>query len=881
MVMLRLLLFCAFLLPLAAQPGLEGWVRSPDGAPVPEARIELRTAAGALLESVLSGEDGKFTFLQGAPGMRLVIRKEGFSVLEAPASRGAEFVLRPEALAMSVTVTARAGLLETTADAAQLVWQSGRDAGDAMLPPTVGHQLEQAPGILVQQTTAGQVSPFLRGLTGYHVVQLVDGVRFNNSTFRSGPNQYLAFFEPSQAERVEAMLGPSGAQYGSDGLGGTIQLLTPAADFASGARWQRHGFLQAGGESADWSASGQAEASLARDWLWLLGGAHGARHQDLRAGGGLDSHHVFRRLLGLDAQQVRALTGSRLQETAWSRAGVYGKAAARLGARTLVTGWLQHSEVGGVRGYKDLWGGLGRMQSAFRPQTLDFGYARWERFGGQWWDSIGAGLSWNRMRDGSVRQGLRLADPVVVDESRVRVLGLQTQAQRRLGRHTAAGLQAEWYQERIGASRFVNSAPARPLYPAASYRTGGLAAHGYSELASRRLRLGYGARWTSVRFRSQAAPRFGVPESDLGFSQWTWNGSAVWRVAPQWALHAASGLGFRAPNLNDLGALGLNDLGYEIPVRDALGWQPLLATDSSEAAVSKGALLRDLVPERLNNVEAGWRGAWAGFEARAQVFFARLEDPIVRRTLLFDAARVPDSLAGIPVTRLPQTPQQAAQGVVAVSTPFDPRAVKAFVNDGLAEYRGVETLFRWRVNSRWSARGAYSFLAGNDLQPHRPVRRLPPQAGHLALRRDSGRRWWAEASLLASGAQRRLSGGDLDDERIGAAFSRRDIRSFFTAGRMQPFLDAQGRFIPTGETAEQAALRVLPLSRAAADTQRVPLFTATPGWARLDLRAGWTVSEFWLLQAGVSNLFDRNFRVHGSGVDAPGRSFLVQVVRRW
>jgi outer membrane receptor protein involved in Fe transport len=233
------------------------------------------------------------------------------------------------------------------------------------------------------------------------------------------------------------------------------------------------------------------------------------------------------------------------------------------------------------------------------------------------------------------------------------------------------------------------------------------------------------------------------------------------------------------------------------------------------------------------------------------------------------------------VRPLPQTPQQAAQGVVTVATPFDSRAVKAFVNDGRTDYRGVESLFRWRMSSRWSARGAYSFIAGNDLDPHRPVRRLPPQSGHLAVRHESGRRWWAEAGVLASGAQRRLSGGDLDDERIGAARSRNDIRAFLAGARVGEFLDPQGRFQPTGESVEQIVARVLPPGLGISDSQRVPLYTATPGWARFDLRGGWNAGEFWVISAGISNLFDRNFRVHGSGVDAPGRSLLLQVMRRW
>jgi len=813
--------------------------------------------------------------------MRLVVESEGFARVERRATGGDEIRLEPSALSTIVTVTARAGALEEARDAAPLVWQRQRRDEAGRSAPTAGHLLEEAPGVLVQQTTPGQVSPFLRGLTGYHVVHLVDGVRFNNSTFRSGPNQYLAFFEPSQAERIEAMLGPSGTQYGSDGLGGTVQLLTPAAEFTAGNGWQWHGFLQAGGETADWSSTGQAEASAGRGPLWLLGGAHGARHQDLRAGRGLDSHHVFRRLLGLDLEMIRDLTGGRLQDTAWSRAGVYGKAAWRIGTRGLITGWYQRSAILGVRGYKDLWGGLGRLQSDFRPQQLDFGYARWERFGG-FFDSVSARASWNRMLDGSVHQGLRAGDVVVQDENEVRVLGWQGQALRRAGRHSSLGVQGEWYGERIAASRHQGLSPARPLYPDGStYRTAAVAAHGSTELLSRSVRLGYGARWTNVRFRAGESARFGVPAASLRFSQWTWNGSAVWRAAHGWGLHAAAGLGFRAPNLNDLGAIGLNDLGYEIPVRDALPWRPLLATNASEAALSKGVSARSLVPETLRNIEAGWQGTWSRFEARLQVFAARLQDPIVRRTLLFDAARVPDSLGGIPVRPLPQTPQQAAQGVVTVATPFDSRAVKAFVNDGRTDYRGVESLFRWRMSSRWSARGAYSFIAGNDLDPHRPVRRLPPQSGHVALRHDAARRWWAEASLLAAGPQRRLSGGDLDDERIGAARSRNDIRAFLAGARAGEFLDAQGRFRPTGESAEQIVARVLPPGLGISDSQRVPLYTATPGWARFDLRGGMNAGEFWVISAGISNLFDRNFRVHGSGIDAPGRSFLCQIMRRW
>lgn len=47
--------------------------------------------------------------------------------------------------------------------------------------------------IQLQQTSQGQISPYLGGFTGNQVDQTINGVRFNNSLFRTGPNQYFSW----------------------------------------------------------------------------------------------------------------------------------------------------------------------------------------------------------------------------------------------------------------------------------------------------------------------------------------------------------------------------------------------------------------------------------------------------------------------------------------------------------------------------------------------------------------------------------------------------------------------------------------------------------------------------------------------------------------
>jgi len=95
---------------------------------------------------------------------------------------------------------------------------------------TMPEALRDLPAVMVQKTSHGQGSPYIRGFTGFHNLLLIDGIRLNNSVFRNGPNQYWNTVDPFTIDRLEVIKGPNSVLYGSDAIGGTINAITKNPD---------------------------------------------------------------------------------------------------------------------------------------------------------------------------------------------------------------------------------------------------------------------------------------------------------------------------------------------------------------------------------------------------------------------------------------------------------------------------------------------------------------------------------------------------------------------------------------------------------------------------------------------------------------------------
>jgi hemoglobin/transferrin/lactoferrin receptor protein len=107
-----------------------------------------------------------------------------------------------------------------------------RGAANRFLPQTVGDALASVPGVELVKTGAwaGQLS--IRGLTGDRVLLMVDGVRMNTVRGHGIQSSLVAL---DRVDAVEVLPGAASAQFGTDALGGVVNIVTHRSLFADRA----------------------------------------------------------------------------------------------------------------------------------------------------------------------------------------------------------------------------------------------------------------------------------------------------------------------------------------------------------------------------------------------------------------------------------------------------------------------------------------------------------------------------------------------------------------------------------------------------------------------------------------------------------------------
>ncbi|MEO7135333.1 MAG: TonB-dependent receptor, partial [Vicinamibacterales bacterium] len=259
-------LFFFFLNSTAFASGVSGRVVDPDGRSVANAEVLFSGSTAAPLRArtdadgkfaVVSLEPGRYTIVAAAPG--LVSDAQSLDLTATPATL--DIALHLSALNETLVVSAAQidRPLSRTPDSVTVI--TGREI-EAKQQFTLASALRSVPGLTLQQNGGpGTVtSLFTRGGESDFTLVMVDGVRANS--FGGGLD--LSQLPLQDVERIEVLRGPQSALYGSDAIGGVIQIIT-----RSGGRPSAQAQVEAG--SRDMRRAAAATTGEVNGVRWQAG----------------------------------------------------------------------------------------------------------------------------------------------------------------------------------------------------------------------------------------------------------------------------------------------------------------------------------------------------------------------------------------------------------------------------------------------------------------------------------------------------------------------------------------------------------------------------------------------------------------------------------
>ena len=260
---------------------LVGRVTTKSGQPVPDARVlvvELR-------HSVQTDPDGRYKVPNLNPGSYTV----SFSQIGyAPETR--RITLGDSDLTLDVSlkeslvelppiqVTATPNATEPLTSPQPTAVVEGQDLHNAQ-SPSLGETLNRVAGVHSLSTGVGIGKPVIRGLTSNRVLILDDGQRLETQQWgdEHGPN-----LETEGAERIEVIRGPASVLYGSDALGGVVNVIQPPLPVAT----EGHGPVEAQLSASYGTNNRQPDGALsiagARGGFAFRGTVSGRQSDDLQ-----------------------------------------------------------------------------------------------------------------------------------------------------------------------------------------------------------------------------------------------------------------------------------------------------------------------------------------------------------------------------------------------------------------------------------------------------------------------------------------------------------------------------------------------------------------------------------------------------------------------
>ncbi len=233
--------------------------RVTDLAGNPAAQIVVRLIEAK--RSTRTGDDGRYEIAQVARGNYTL----GFSgigyqpqvrhITVTDANVTLDVALKPSVIELPAVQVSASAEATTAMNSPQPVSIAGGEELTRLRVNTLGEALESVAGVRNNSSGEATGKPTIRGLTNTRVLVVDDGQRLEHNQWG---DDHFSSVEPGAASRIEVIRGPASVLYGSDALGGVVNIIEPDLPDGIGQAAFVHGSVAGGFGSNNRQPDGSA-----------------------------------------------------------------------------------------------------------------------------------------------------------------------------------------------------------------------------------------------------------------------------------------------------------------------------------------------------------------------------------------------------------------------------------------------------------------------------------------------------------------------------------------------------------------------------------------------------------------------------------------------
>jgi hemoglobin/transferrin/lactoferrin receptor protein len=596
---------------------------------------------------------------------------------------------------------------------------------EMLQPEKMADLFKMIPGVEIQGEGPFRGIPVIRGLSSNRVLILVDGQRLNNareSTTFAGIQPALVNL--AEVERIEVLRGPASVQYGSDAIGGVVNIITRQPNLTEQT------FKINGNVSYEYGTSSDSQAGQA-----LVRGA--GKGMSFHIGVAVEDVGNYTAASG--AHEDERYSSYTLDDDTVPNSGMKQKNFD--GSFSVLTGSqgvfkvnaevVRTSDIG-FPGFDPVTSGIDISFPKFDRNKLA---AAWESGPMGFLDDLTVS-AWYQYIDKESIRNFNFPPFFKSDSytrSEVKSLGFNTQGISTVGiNHLTYGL--DFYQDDLhDTARSQSTGMPEPsdtvAVPDSTQRGLGLYIGDRIDATSK-LSLNIGLRGDTFTFDSdENDTRYPGEPLDATDSALSGNLGVIYSITEHVNLTGLVARGFRTPNIQERSFIGLASTG--------------------DTWIKQNP---DLISETSWNYEAGFKVRYDRYSGGINYFYNDLSNFI--------------GLVFLPATSADPNP---------CDSPIPGLDCAQFQNIEKASIQGVELDLEIIFAKWWTVFGTFAYLEGENKTTGEPLASIPPWKVIAGIRYQRSA-WWAEANVRYVGEQSRLPADDPRFESGTEPFTVFDLR---------------------------------------------------------------------------------------------------------